>query len=72
MSFPSTPLDNEIATVNGTSYIYNAGFNSWTRIPTNIDIQGNVYITNYDSLAITANSVLPKSYTDVMTVVFGF
>jgi hypothetical protein len=72
MSFPTNPADNQIAVINGASYIYNLGFNSWTRIPTNLEIQGNVYLTNYSSLAITANSVLPKSYTDGMTVVFGF
>ncbi len=72
MSFPTTPLDNEIAVVNGISYIYNTAFNSWTKVtPANLNFVGNVYITSYDSLGITANSVLPKSYIDVMSTVFG-
>jgi hypothetical protein len=72
MSFPTTPVDNEIAVVNGISYIYNTGFNSWTKVtPNNLNLQGNVYITGFDSLSITANSVLPKSYTDGMSIVFG-
>jgi hypothetical protein len=33
---------------------------------------GNVYLTSYDSLRISANSVMPKSYIDTMTTVFGF
>lgn len=72
MSFPTSPVDNEVAIVNGISYIYNTGFNSWTKItPNNLNLQGNVYITGFDSLAITANSVLPKSYTDSIAIVFG-
>lgn len=73
MSFPTNPVDNEVATVNGITYIYNLGFNSWTKItPNNLNLQGNVYLTGYDSLTITANSVLPKSYIDLMTISFGF
>ena len=72
MSFPTSPVDNEVAIVNGISYIYNLGFNSWTKItPQDLNLQGNVYITGYDSLSITANSVLPKSYTDSIAIVFG-
>jgi len=73
MSFPTNPVDNEVATVNGITYIYNLGFNSWTKVtPNNLNLQGNVYLTGYDSLTITANSVLPKSYIDLMTISFGF
>lgn len=72
MSFPTNPVDNQVATVNGTTYIYNLGFNSWTKVtPNNLNLQGNVYLTGYDSLAINANSVLPKSYIDAMTIVFS-
>jgi hypothetical protein len=72
MAFPSSPVDNQVAAVNGVSYIYNSGFNSWTKVtPANLNFVGNVYITGYDSLSVTANSVLPKSYIDTMTTVFG-
>ena len=71
MAFPISPVDNQISIINGISYIYNSGFNSWTKIQNNLNLQGNVYITGYDSLSITANSVLPKSYTDGMAIVFG-
>ena len=32
MSFPTTPSNGQIATVNGVSYIYSNATNSWTRI----------------------------------------
>lgn len=73
MAFPTSPVDNQTATVNGITYIYNSGFNSWTKLlPSNLNLLGNVYLTSYDSLTISANSVMPKSYIDAMTTVFGY
>jgi len=32
MSFPTSPANNQTATVNGISYVYNSTEGSWTRI----------------------------------------
>jgi hypothetical protein len=39
-------------------------------MPGNLIVQGNAYITN-GAQDFAANSVMPKQYTDVMTIVFG-
>ena len=35
MSFPASPVNNQIATVNGLSYTYNSTYGAWTRNTSN-------------------------------------
>jgi hypothetical protein len=35
MSFPISPTNGQIATVNGITYVYATATNSWTRVPSN-------------------------------------
>lgn len=47
MSFPSSPVNNQTAVVNGITYIYNSTNNTWKRVPTTITAgSGNQDIAN--------------------------
>ena len=90
MAFPTTPTDNQTATVNGISYIYSSAKNAWTRntntvasdvnfrgvllantITTTGNITANTVFTN-GNISYTGNALMPKTYVDALSVVFGF
>jgi len=47
MAFPSSPTNNQTATVNNIAYTYNSAKNAWTRqVITNINVSGNIVTTS--------------------------
>ena len=63
MTFPSSPVNNQIATVANVSYQYTTATNSWTRIVgalnglTTISATGNIYGANI----IATGNILPSA-----------
>jgi hypothetical protein len=85
MSWPTNPTNGQTATINGIVYVYNSAKNAWgpaavTSVTSivytgnvtagNINVTGNLSLTG--TINYNANGVTPKSYTDVMAIVFGF
>jgi hypothetical protein len=52
MAFPSSPIDGQITTLNGSRYVYGASTNSWTRI-----------INTVSYLTVSGNLTGDKLYT---------
>jgi hypothetical protein len=77
MAFPTSPINGQQALVNGIQYVYVSSKNAWNRqtgtvsVTGGFTVAGNLVVTG-DNLQYNANSVLPKSYSDVISVVFGF
>ena len=69
MAFPISPTNGQQATVNGITYVYVSAKNAWNRQTGSISIAGDIQLAN---ISYTANAVVPKSYTDAVSVVFGF
>jgi hypothetical protein len=69
MSFPSSPTSGQLTTVNGITYQYVTAKNAWIRRTGSISVAGDVTLAN---VSYQANSAIPKSYADSMSVVFGF
>ena len=57
MSFPVSPLDGQLATVNSILYVYSATNNTWTRIP-GTTVLGGVSNTTGSLIWSTANSAV--------------
>jgi hypothetical protein len=62
MSFPATPTNGQLATVNGITYFYNSSYNAWLR-------QGNT--ASVSNLAITSTQTSTTSSTGALTVAGG-
>ena len=59
MSFPSSPVNGQLATLNGISYVYAAATNSWTRSQfTNVTFGGNATILTNTISTSTATGAL--------------
>ena len=46
MSFPLSPTNNQIATLNGINYQYNSATTSWTRVASQLATVGNLTVNN--------------------------
>lgn len=46
MAFPTTPINGQIATVNGTTFSYSSSTNSWTRVSSALYNIANIVITS--------------------------
>lgn len=58
MAFPTTPINGQIATVNGITFIYDSSANSWTRVSSALYNIANIIIasnTNTGNLNATNN-----------------
>jgi cytoskeletal protein CcmA (bactofilin family) len=59
MSFPGSPANNQVTTINGSSYIYDYAENTWTRINVGLAnllaANANVYSTLTSNLSIISN-----------------
>ena len=60
MSFPSSPLNNEIAVVNNITYKYVSSTNTWNRIAT----------SNVGFVSVTANTITSNNYLYVSGINF--
>jgi hypothetical protein len=74
MSFPISPANNQVTTVNGIRYVYNSTKNAWRRslsiVTGDMTFQGNLLL-NSPTVSYNANAAMPKSYTDTISIVFG-
>jgi hypothetical protein len=81
MSFPTAPIDGEIATVNGIKYSYSSATNSWTRIaagkftaaaaaspPSNPALGDQWYNTNLDILFEYINDGTSSYWVDIISL----
>lgn len=68
MSFPASPANGQLATVNGIQYQYVSSKNAWIRQSASIRTVGDITLAN---VSYQANSAIPKSYADSVLVVFG-
>ncbi len=68
MGFPTTPINGEQATVNGITYQYVSAKNAWNRVTGSFKVIGDITLAN---VSYQANSAIPKSYSDVLSVTFG-
>lgn len=60
MSFPTSPANGQIATVNGISYIYNQANNAWKRQALTTITATNITATNY--FYSNSSSIFPSVY----------
>jgi hypothetical protein len=64
MSFPISPTNEQIATVNGITYVYATATNSWTRVPSNaISNTANASFAKANSAYNHANAAFDKANT---------
>jgi hypothetical protein len=68
MSFPTSPTNGQQATVNGITYVYVSTKNAWNRQTGSFSVIGDITLAN---VSYQANSAIPKSYSDVLSVTFG-
>lgn len=68
MSFPTSPINGQQATVNGITYVYISAKNAWNRTTGSFSVIGDITLAN---VSYRANSAIPKSYADSVSVVFG-
>jgi hypothetical protein len=68
MSFPTSPVNGQQATVNGITYVYVSAKNAWNRATGSFSVIGDITLAN---VSYQANSAIPKSYTDMLSVTFG-
>lgn len=68
MSFPTSPVNGQQATVNGITYVYVSAKNAWNRQTGSFSVVGEITLAN---VSYKANSAIPKSYTDALSVTFG-
>jgi len=68
MSFPTSPVNGQQATVNGITYVYISTKNAWNRATGSFSVIGDITLAN---VSYQANSAIPKSYTDMLSVTFG-
>jgi hypothetical protein len=69
MTFPAAPINGQQATVNGITYVYVSSKNAWNRTTGSFSVIGDITLAN---VSYKANSAIPKSYADSISVVFGF
>ena len=59
MSFPSSPSNGQITTVNGITYVYNSAANSWRRVAsTDASIAGNLLLS---TTSYVTGNVVPSA-----------
>lgn len=81
MSFPTSPINGEIATVNGIKYSYSSATNSWTRIaagrfaaaaaaspPSNPALGDQWYNTNLDILFEYISDGTSSYWVDIVSL----
>lgn len=68
MSFPTSPINGQQATVNGITYVYVSAKNAWNRQTGSFSVIGEITLAN---VSYKANSAIPKSYSDALSVTFG-
>jgi hypothetical protein len=64
MSFPSSPSNNQVATVNGVTYTYNSTNGTWTRVAATVS-------TTSSNLSITSSAASTSTTTGALTVSGG-
>lgn len=68
MAFPTSPINGQQATVNGITYVYISAKNAWNRTTGSFSVIGDITLAN---VSYQANSAIPKSYADSVSVTFG-
>ena len=66
MAFPSSPQNNQLATVNGTVYRYNSALNAWFK-----NQSSTVANIATDSARVTSNTASTSTTTGALTVAGG-
>jgi hypothetical protein len=61
MTFPASPINGAITTVNGILYIYDSAKNTWKRVPTTINNEFQTY----------ANSTIGNIQANLGTLYLG-
>lgn len=62
MSFPSTPTNGQVATINGINYTYNSSLNTWTRVSnanTALYVYNDEFTANGATTTFTLSAVPP-------------
>jgi hypothetical protein len=66
MAFPSSPQNNQLATINGTTYRYDSALNAWFKYQSS-----TVANIATDSASVTSNTVSTSTTTGALTVAGG-
>jgi hypothetical protein len=81
MSFPLSPTNNQIATLNGINYQYNSATTAWTRVAAqattfgNLTVNGNLLVNNTlqsrlgGNVIVTANSLVLSNGVTAITLI---
>ena len=67
MSFPTSPTNGQITTVNGIKYIYSTASNSWTIVPASVVVDVNAAFNQANSAFIRANNSLNANNGGTLT-----
>jgi hypothetical protein len=58
MSFPSSPINGQLATINGITYSYNSATNYWSRVPGGLGPVSSIVVTGTASSTSTTTGAV--------------